>query len=93
MESSKKLNFFPARHGLSKCYSPKMTLHKEHIYCDAYFTLKQGEQAQRKNEPDRINKNTPRALDYLRLRPLSNKQKGHDLLHSQTNKIVNCKKA
>ena len=31
MEGAKKLNLFPARHGVSKYYSPRMILHKENI--------------------------------------------------------------
>ena len=31
MESAKKLNFFPARNGVSKYYSPRMILHRRNI--------------------------------------------------------------
>eukprot|EP00957_Ditylum_brightwellii_P034111 2585549-Ditylum_brightwellii.AAC.1 len=31
MESTKKLNFFPAKHGMSKYNSPQMILHQENI--------------------------------------------------------------
>ena len=31
IESAKKLNFFPARHSISKYHSPRMILHQENL--------------------------------------------------------------
>ena len=91
MESSKKSNF-PAKHSVSKHCSPRMTLHNENIDYDAHCTHSIGECVQGEYEPDRSNDNAPRMLDCLHLRPSCGTQKGYDLLHSQTNKVVNCRK-
>jgi hypothetical protein len=37
MESTKKLNFFPNRHGVSKHYSPRMILHHENLDYDRHY--------------------------------------------------------
>ena len=37
-ESAKKLNYFPARHGVSKHYSPRMILHQENLDFDRHCT-------------------------------------------------------
>jgi len=92
MESSKKLNFFPANHGISKHYSPRMIVHKENIDFDTHCVYTIGEYVQGEHEPDRSNTNAPRTLDCLYLRPSSTSNKGYDLLHLQTNKVVNCRK-
>ena len=51
-----------------------------------------GEYVQGKHEPARSNASAPRALDCLCLRPSSASNKGYDLLHLQTNKVINCRK-
>ena len=43
LESSKKLNFFPANHGISKHYSPRMTFHRENIDFDTHCAHAIGE--------------------------------------------------
>lgn len=92
MESSKKLNFFLANHGISKHCSQRMMVHEENIDFDAHCAHAIGEYIQGEYELARSNANAPRALDFLHLRPLSASNKGYDLLHLQTNKVVNCRK-
>ena len=36
-EASRKLNFFPAKHQISKHYSPRMILHQENIDFDCQY--------------------------------------------------------
>ena len=69
-----------------------MILHKENIDFDTHCKHALGGYVQGEHEPDRSNTNAPRTPDCLHLRPSCNKQKGYDLLHLQTNKVVNCRK-
>jgi hypothetical protein len=43
MECTKKLNFFPSKHGISKLYSPRMILHQKYLdylkHCKYTFSL------------------------------------------------------
>ena len=91
-ESEKKLNFFSARCRASKYYSSCMILHRENVSFKQHCVRALGECIQVEDELDRTNANTLRILDCLRLRPSSNNQLGHNLLHLQTNKIINRKR-
>jgi hypothetical protein len=88
MESTKKLNFFPNRHGVSKHYSPRMILHQENLDYNRHCQFVLGEYVQAHDEPSPSNTNAPRTLDCIYLRPTDNAQGGHELLHLQTNKVV-----
>ena len=68
-----------------------MILHKENITFKQHYIYVLGEYIQAKDEPDRTNTNAPRTLDCIYLRPSNNRQVGYDLLHLQTNKIINRK--
>ena len=83
---------FPAKHGASKHCNPRMRLHKENIVFDNHCTHAIGEHVQGEHELDKSNTNAPRTLDCSCLRPSCDSQKGYDLLHMQTNKVVNCRK-
>jgi hypothetical protein len=60
-DSTKKLNFFPAKNGISQYYSPHMILHQQNldyntsIACQYAF----GTYVQAHNEPDPSNTNAP----------------------------------
>ena len=87
-EASRKLNFFPAKHGVSKHYSPRMILHQENIDFDRHCTYVLGEYVQSHENEQIKNNNKPRTLDCLYLRPTGNHQGGHELLHLQTNRVI-----
>ena len=88
MEQTKKLNFFPNKHGVSKYYSPRMIVHQQaleyHKHCKYAF----GTYVQVTNEPTITNTNTPHTLDCIYLRYTDGAQQGHDCLHLPTNRIV-----
>jgi hypothetical protein len=92
MESTKKLNFFPNKNGVSKYFSPRMILHQENIDYERHCTYSLGEYVLAHDEPQPSNTNAPRALDCIYLRPLENAQGGHELLHLQTNDVVKRRK-
>ncbi len=88
MESTKKLNFFPNKHGVSKHYSRRMILHQENLDYNRHCKFVFGEYVQAHDEPQNTNTNAPRSLDCIYLRPTDNIQGGHEVLHLQTNQVV-----
>ena len=92
MEATRKLNLFPARHGVSKYYSPRMILHQQNIDYERHCKFTFGMYVQAHNEPDPSNTNAPRSLDCIYLRPTSSAQGGHDCLHLQTNAKITRRK-
>ena len=88
-EAARKLNYFPAKHGISKHYSPQMIVHKENIDYDKHYQFVLGEYVQAYDEPQIKNTNAPRSLDCTYLRPTTSHQGVHELLHIQTNRTIN----
>jgi hypothetical protein len=88
MESTRKLNFFPNKNGVSKYFSPRMIMHKETLDYARHCKYQIGEYVQAHDKPDHTNMNAPRSLDCIYLRPMDNAQGGHELLHLQTNRVV-----
>lgn len=88
MESARKLNFFPAKQGVSKHYSPRMILHHENLDYNRHCKFAFGEYVLGHDEPSPTNTQAARALDCIYLCPSSG-QSGHDLLHLATNAVVN----
>ena len=68
-EAARKLNYFPAKHGISKYYSPRMIVHKENIDYDKHCKFVLGEYVQAHDKPLIKNTNAPRSLDCIYLRP------------------------
>jgi hypothetical protein len=87
-DSAKKLNFFPAKNGISQYYSPRMILHQQNLDYDKHCQYAFGTYVQAHDEPDPSNTNAPRTLDCIYLRYNDNEQGGHDLLHLQTNRMI-----
>ena len=87
-ESAKNLNYFPARHGVSKHYSPRMILHQENLDFDRHCTHVIGEYVQSHEDEVIKNNNKPRTLDCLYIRPTASHQGGHELLHLATNAVI-----
>jgi hypothetical protein len=92
MESTKKLNFFPNKNGVSKYFSPRIIMHHETLDYKRHCKYQIGEYVQAHEEPQHTNTNASRSLDCIYLRPMDNAQGGHGLLHLQTNKVVKRRK-
>ena len=88
MESTKKLNFFPNKHGVSKYFGLRMIMHQENLDHERHCKYQIGEYVQAHHEPNHTNTNAPRLLDCIYLRLMDNAQGGHKLLHLQTNKVI-----
>eukprot|EP00957_Ditylum_brightwellii_P103705 7900592-Ditylum_brightwellii.AAC.1 len=88
MEFTKKLNYFPAKHGVSKHYSPRMIMHRKGLDYKRHCSFVFSKYVLGHNETNPSNTNAPRAMDCIYLCP-SPGQTGHDLYHLQTNTVVN----
>ena len=92
MDSTKKLNFFPPKGGVSSYFSPRMIIHKESIDYNKHCQIPFGSyiQAHEENEPS--NSMKPRALDGIYLRYISNDHGGHEILNLATGEIIRRRK-
>ena len=91
-ESAKKLNFFPAKHGVSQYYSPRMLMHQRNLDYSRHCQYALGTFVQAHDEPKHSSTNAPRSLDCIYLRYTDNIQGGHELLHLQTNSVITRRK-
>jgi hypothetical protein len=82
-DSTKKLNFFPAKNGISQYYSPHMIVHQRNLNYDKHCQYAFATYIQAHDEPDSSSTNAPCTLDCIYLQSNVNKHGGHDLLHLQ----------
>eukprot|EP00978_Attheya_sp_CCMP212_P012626 scaffold31575_cov60-Attheya_sp.AAC.1 len=87
-EATKNLNFFRAKHGVSKYYSPRMILHQQNLDFNKHCKYSIGSYVQGHDEPAPTNTNASRTLDCIYLRYHNTAQGGHELLHLAMNKVV-----
>jgi len=87
-EAARKLNFFPAKYGVSRFYSPRMILHQQALDYDKHCKFTFGTYVQAHDEPQPTNTQQARTLDCIYLRPTGNAQGGHELFHIPTNRII-----
>ena len=59
MEAAKKLNFFPAKYGVSKYYSPRMILHQHNLDLSKHCKHALGEYVIGIHESEATNTNKP----------------------------------
>ena len=89
MELAKKLNFFPAKNGVSPYFSPHMILHQQTLdYDNKLCKHPTGTYMQAHDKPNPTNTNATRTLDWIYLRYNDNQQGGHELLHLPTNQLI-----
>ena len=81
MESTKKLNLFPNKHGVSNYFSLRMIIHQENLDCERHWKYQIGEYVQYHDEPQHKSKDSPLSLDFVYLCPMDNAQGGHELLY------------
>jgi len=66
-KSAKKLNFFPAKHGMSNHYSPRMILHEQNLDYNKNCRIPFGTYIQAHNKTSPSNTNAPHTLDCIYL--------------------------
>lgn len=87
-ECTRKLNFFPSKHGCSAYYSPREILHGKKLNYEHECKIPQLSYVLVHDEPTPTNSMKPRALDGIYVRPISNAQGGHEILHLATNEVI-----
>jgi hypothetical protein len=88
MESTKKLNFFPPKGGVSSYFSPRMIIHKESIDYNKHCRIPYASYVQAHEENEPSNSMKARALDGIYMRYMSNDQGGHEILNLATGEII-----
>ena len=88
MESARKLNFFPAKGGISPYYSPRMIMHHVNLDYNKHCAIPFGTYVQAVDDPDPKNTQAPRTLDCLYMRSNDNYQGGHELLDLRTGRAI-----
>ena len=87
MESASKLNYFPNKHGISKCYSRRQILHKQSLDykhdCKYYF----GQCVQAHKET--TNTQAGHTKEALCMRPIEG---GHQVYSLATDEVTRCVK-
>jgi hypothetical protein len=70
MDSAKKLNFFPAKHEIAECYSPRMILHQRNLDYTKNCKFTFGTYVQAHNKLSPTNNMSAQTLDcvYLQYR-------------------------
>ena len=67
IESTKKLNFFPSKGGISEYYSPIMILHQKNLDYKKHCKYSFGSYVQAHDEPNPLNTTAARTLDGIYL--------------------------
>jgi hypothetical protein len=88
MESTKKLNFFPSKGGISEYYSPRMILHQKKLDYKKHCKHSFGSYVQAHDEPNLLNTIAARTLDGIYLQYTNSHQGGHEILHLPTNRTI-----
>ena len=82
------LNWFPARGGVSKYYSPHTLLRQRQLDFNTNFVAPFGSFVQAYEEWNPKNNNTPRTIDAIYLRPTADRQRGHEVINLMTGQVV-----
>ena len=83
-----QLNYFPAKGGASKYFSPHVLLKKMDLDYEKHCKIPFGSYVIANHEHDPKNTPATRGIDCIYLRPLNNKQGGHYLMHLSTGKLI-----
>ena len=92
---TKNRSLFPKKEGISKYFSPHTLLKKKQIDFWKEFEFSFGDYVQAQIDLDPKNNQLPRSIDAIYLRPLDNRQGGHQVMDLQTGRMsrrAKCKK-
>jgi hypothetical protein len=88
MDLAMKLNFIPAKHGISPSYSPRMIFHQKNLDYSKHCKTTFRSFVQAHDKPNPKNNNSPRTFDCIYLRYTDSHQGEHKLLHLPTNCMI-----
>ena len=92
MMCTEKLNILSADGGVSKYLSPHVIMTKCGLDFEKHFHVPFGDFVQANKENDPTNTNAPQTIDVIYLRPMSNKQNGHELMNPATRQVITQKR-
>ena len=92
MHVTRCLNYFPAKGGVSKYYSPRMILQQQSLDYNKHFQVPIGAYVQANYETDPTNTPRSRTRDAIYLRASGNTQGGHEVMDLNTGKLNHCRK-
>jgi hypothetical protein len=88
MVSTHQLNLFPAKGGVFAYLSPHVLLTGRNLDFEKHCQVSFGAYVQANQENDPTNTQAPRTIDTIYLRPMMNKQGGHELMNLQTGMMI-----
>jgi hypothetical protein len=88
MVSTHQLNLFPAKGGVSAYLSPYTIMTGRNLDYDKHCQVPFGAYVQANQENDPTNTQAPRTIDAIYLRPMNNKQGGHELMNLRTGLMI-----
>ncbi|MGC9237926.1 MAG: hypothetical protein ACP5GF_13725, partial [Thiomonas sp.] len=88
MVSTKQLNLFPAKGGVSSYLSPHVILGGRNIDYNKHCQVPFGAYVQAVQENNPKNTNAPRTIDAIYLRPVDNIQGGHELMDLNSGRLI-----
>ena len=86
MQATHTMNYFPAKGGLSRYFSPYMILNERRVDYKTMCVCEFGAYVEASHFT--TNRNTPRTIAAIYLRPASNIQEGHEVLDLQTKRVI-----
>ena len=87
MMCTEKLNILSAEGGVSKYLSPHVIMIKCGLDFEKHFHVPFGDFLQANKENDPTNNTAPQTIDAIYLRPMRNKQGGHELMNLATGQV------
>jgi len=87
-----RLNWFPAKGGASPYYSPHVIMTHQDLDYEKHCQVPFGAYVQAYQENNPTNTNAPRTIDAVYLRPMKNKQGGHEVMNLATGRVVTAMK-
>lgn len=88
METTRKLNLFPAKNGVSAYFSPREIMHSVPLDYEKQCKFPMFSYVEASDEPSPLNSMSARTISCLYIRPTSSSQSGHELLNLNTNQII-----
>ena len=90
MEAAHWLNTFPAKHGISDTYSPRMIVTGKGIDYDKQCKTAFGAYVQTLNESNPTNTMAPRTIGCIYLRYIEGHETGYELMNLTSGKLITC---
>jgi hypothetical protein len=88
MESTEKLNLFPAKGGVSLHFSPHVIMSRTDLDYSKHCQSPFGAYVQANKEHDPTDTNAPKTIEAIYLCPMNNKQWGHKVMNLTPGRVT-----